>query len=359
MFRRGSYNVNLVVENRETTKKALFRVPNRGYIPGEFAEKKVKGEVMTLKRLGDRTNISVPSVHCWGPAKEGPHKMTSFLVEEWMPGESLEGFLRNPQTSKEKLMYVFEQLARIMLELSCQEFNSIGSFSKDDKTGDWAVTGSVLIPEMIDTRAYFDIPIGHFKAMDQFKISTDYFKHYAEYLEELLETQVRSGCEGLENDGTTERQRNARRGYAKLIPEYAKDDSGPFVLYCSDLRPNNILFDPETMEITALIDLEFTNAMPAQFAYDLPWWLLCERPADVIIDHGMEEFLKRFNPRKEMFLEAMERVKERDPMALTEPRLSARMRYSYDGSKIFWWNRISESSRDFDTLYYEIFGNGE
>lgn len=40
------------------------------------------------------------------------------------------------------------------------------------------------------------------------------------------------------------------------------------------MRPSNMLINPKTLRITALLDVEFTNAMPAQFTYDPPWWLL-------------------------------------------------------------------------------------
>ena len=66
----------------------------------------------------------------------------------------------------------------------------------------------------------------------------------------------------------------ARKLFAKLIPQYCIDDCGPFRLFCDDIRPQNILLDPDTLSITAVLDLEFTNATPAQFAYDPPWWLL-------------------------------------------------------------------------------------
>ena len=39
-----------------------------------------------------------------------------------------------------------------------------------------------------------------------------------------------------------------------------------------------MLVNPKTIRITALLDLEFTNIMPAQFAYDVPWWLLLQPP---------------------------------------------------------------------------------
>jgi hypothetical protein len=39
------------------------------------------------------------------------------------------------------------------------------------------------------------------------------------------------------------------------------------------------------MRITALLDFEFTNVMPAQFAYNLPWWLILQPPG-IGVDKG-------------------------------------------------------------------------
>jgi hypothetical protein len=63
-----------------------------------------------------------------------------------------------------------------------------------------------------------------------------------------------------------------------------------------------MLIDEETLEITAVLDLEFTNAMPAQFTYDPPWWLLLLGP-DMWLEHyNKEEFSRRYELRMEQFL---------------------------------------------------------
>jgi hypothetical protein len=35
--------------------------------------------------------------------------------------------------------------------------------------------------------------------------------------------------------------------FAKLIPQYYIDDSGPFKLFCDDLRPQNALVDSDSL----------------------------------------------------------------------------------------------------------------
>jgi hypothetical protein len=92
------------------------------------------------------------------------------------------------------------------------------------------------------------------------------------------------------------------------------DDSGPFRVFCDDLRPLNMLVNPKTMRITALLDFEFTNVMPAQFAYDLPWWLILQPPG-IGVSEGKQEFLDLFEPRKEQFIYAIERVEARSALA--------------------------------------------
>jgi aminoglycoside phosphotransferase (APT) family kinase protein len=61
-----------------------------------------------------------------------------------------------------------------------------------------------------------------------------------------------------------------RRCFAKLISTYATvNNAGPFRLFYDDIRPTNILVNPKTLRITAVFDFEFTNVMPAQFAYNV------------------------------------------------------------------------------------------
>jgi aminoglycoside phosphotransferase (APT) family kinase protein len=68
--------------------------------------------------------------------------------------------------------------------------------------------------------------------------------------------------------------------WQQVIPTHGVvDNSGPFRVFYDDLRPSNMLVNPKTIRITALLDFEFTNVMPAQFAYDLPWWPILSRRA--------------------------------------------------------------------------------
>lgn len=124
----------------------------------------------------------------------------------------------------------------------------------------------------------------------------------------------------------------ARHCFVQLVPKYCINDAGPFIPFCDDLRPSNMLVHPETLQITAVLDVEFTNAMPAQFTYDPPWWLLLAGP-EAWLDRGsIDEFRDRYEPGMEQFLqvvELLEGISVPEGQQLTEPRLSTRMRDSW------------------------------
>jgi hypothetical protein len=59
------------------------------------------------------------------------------------------------------------------------------------------------------------------------------------------------------------------------------------------MRPSNMLVDPETLHVTAVLDFEFTNAMPTQLTYDSPWWQLLSGPELWLDRCAMKDFLAR------------------------------------------------------------------
>ncbi|KAK2059799.1 hypothetical protein LY76DRAFT_615514 [Colletotrichum caudatum] len=83
--------------------------------------------------------------------------------------------------------------------------------------------------------------------------------------------------------------------------------------------------------------------MPAQFTYDVPWWL----------EGKVREFLNMFQPRKEQFIRAMERAEAKAPLATEETSLSACMRDSWNTGR-FWFNLASRSSFDVSEIYWEM-----
>lgn len=138
--------------------------------------------------------------------------------------------------------------------------------------------------------------------------------------------------------------------YTKSSDKHCVNDSGPFNLFCDDFRPQNILVDLETLRIKAVLALEFTNAMPRQFASDAPWWLLLVGLDSYLLrDRTLEEFVEAYEPRLEHFLQVMERVEGPRDGAGGTPPLSKLMRESWD-TKRFWFNYAAHKP-----FYVEVF----
>lgn len=138
-----------------------------------------------------------------------------------------------------------------------------------------------------------------------------------------------------------------------MISRYCIGDTGPFKLYCDDLQPSNILADPDTFRITAVLNFEFTDAMPAQFTYDPPWWLLLLGSDMWLERHSMEEFLVSYVPRMEKFLKALERVEKKTNLESSPsgPLFSDWMRDSWATGR-FWFDYGIRKSFDIDAVYW-------
>lgn len=315
-----------------------------------------------MEYLREHTNIPIPRVHCWGLTEESPAQLGLFIIMDLIEGENLGRFLApptkdkskpvllDPITNDAKLDVIYEQLAGFMLELSRLHFPRIGAISKNAASGEWIVTGRPLTYDMNEVVTVGGCPAEHFTAISPFDRATDYFAACAQYFQTHLDAQ--HNIAGDDEELAWNRFL-ARRCFAKLIPEYSTiGDNGPFRHFCDDLRPTNMLIDPKTLRITAVFDFKFTNVMPAQFAYDLPWWLLLQPPAVWLRDDEIEDFLRLFEPRKDQFIRAMERVESKLSLPAGKPCLSARMRDSWD-TRHFWFNLAARCSFDVDDFYWQ------
>ncbi|EDN06240.1 predicted protein [Histoplasma mississippiense (nom. inval.)] len=122
---------------------------------------------------------------------------------------------------------------------------------------------------------------------------------------------------------------------------------------------HNLTTDPkdarrcETLQITAVLDLEFTNTMLAQFAYDLPWWLLLVGP-DMWLKRGytMADFVAQYTPRLKQSLYALEQIEaEKCRKKSNVQRISKLMRNSWTSGEL-WFNFTDRKSLDVDAIFY-------
>lgn len=213
-----------------------------------------------------------------------------------------------------------------------------------------SVTGRPMTYDMNELVADTGFP-AHMLPSRPFNRSSEYFRQRTDELWTHLYTQ-RNICETKEDA----RQRFiARHRLAQLIPKYCIDDGLSFRLFSDDLGPFNMLADPMTLQITAVLDFEFTNAMPAQYLHDVPSWLLLASPHCWLERDDKTSFEKLFVPQMELFIHEVERAEATiSPLDKDEPllRLSSRMRESWHSGR-FWFNYAMRTSIDADVVYWK------
>ena len=92
----GSYNFGIPIAF-SSGEKWFVRFPLHGKTSAENLNEKVASEVMALKLLRARTDIPVPEVKAWGPARENELGVGPFIIGEFIHGERLEQILSNPE----------------------------------------------------------------------------------------------------------------------------------------------------------------------------------------------------------------------------------------------------------------------
>jgi aminoglycoside phosphotransferase (APT) family kinase protein len=106
--------------------------------------------------------------------------------------------------------------------------------------------------------------------MNEFTLSIDF------PLRPLTVQATILGQRNLANDvEDAQRRFIARHRFAQLTSKYYINDAGPFKVFFDDMQPSNMLVDPATLRVTAVLDFEFIYTILAPFAYDPPWWPLC------------------------------------------------------------------------------------
>ena len=360
-YLKGSFNLSLVIRFDDGGPKAVIRFPKPGITATNLRDEKVKNEVQVLEFLREKTTIPVPRVVSWGMTKDSPAHLGPFMIMEFVDGLSLATILQQPTENAQdevvlktdvddtKLDYIYEQLADYMLQLSRLDFTTIGAMTKNSSSNEWDASARPLTYNMNELRTVVSKFPTDGDPTAPFTSANSYLHSLAD--EHLVHLQTQRN---LANNRDDARKRFiARHRFKKLIPRYCIDDTGPFKLYCDDLQPSNMLADPDTLRITAVLDFEFTNAMPAQFTYDPPWWLLLLGPDMWLERHSMEKFLARYVPKMEQFLRALERVEKRSSLEASRqsPLLSDRVRDSWATGR-FWFDYGIRKSFDIDAVYW-------
>lgn len=358
---KGSYNISLQLKYRNGATVLRLSQPGATMFP----EEKVVNEVATMRFLVDQTSIPVPFVLHSGPKKESPLELSPFVLMDYIEYDTKmyyalntpeclkeERGILNPGIEEPQLEMLYKQMAGVLLQLSTCSFPRIGSLSQVDDF-EWQVTRRPLSMNMNELVRLGGLPKS--KLPD---INTTFFTS-SSYLEALASLNIEHLFH-QRNDSVESADDCRRKFVARLLfRKLAKDkrltnpsfENGPFKLWCDDFRPANVLLNKD-MQITGVVDWEFTYAAPAEFSHAPPWWLLIEKPE--LWPKGIEDWTRVFDERLKTFPKTMKDCEDQaiqQGRLRDEQRLSGLMHESWHSGD-FWVMYAALHSFAFDAIYW-------
>ena len=348
-----------------------------GVVP--FPDEKVYYKVATMRYIAANTTIPVPRVYHYRTAAENPTGLGPFIIMEYiehhqnMSQELLDQQrtpdkrpLLDPDISEEKLEFLYSQMANILLQLFSLKFPRIGSLVEGNGGDSVSIKGRPLIANMNDLVVHTSAPLSTLPSRT-YTSTGEWYNALADMHVAQLTFQHNDAVEDEEDayDKFTARQlfRNLATG-RRLTPYPLESDNG-FRLYSEDFRPANVLLNKD-LRVVGVIDWEFAYAAPAQFSFDLPWWLLLEEPE--YWTGGYNAGMEAYEPRFPTFLRVLEA--EEKEMAATdivekasasslasggkaERPLSQRMRESWE-KQTRMLNYAARKSWAFDFIWWKF-----
>lgn len=278
----------------------------------------------------------------------------------WVKGKKMSDVLRKgdtdpkdvvlgPEIDQRTLHTLYDQMAEILLELWNLDFEAIGSVVLDEQAGTHSIAGRPLTIEMNELIRTCGLKESLFE--DRVYHSTvDYIASLLELQSKHLERQRNSIY-----DSSDCREKYTCRHLMKAVALNFIDRTtnyGPFKLFCDDWWPGNVLVD-DTLQVTGVIDWEFSYAAPAQFAGSIPWWLLLGKPHTMVYRDGLATFLEAYHSKAELFLGIMEQKEEVRNIPAGPDRLSTRMRQSLQ-DKSAWYMMACRKISSVDMIYWDL-----
>ncbi|KAJ5730851.1 uncharacterized protein N7483_005359 [Penicillium malachiteum] len=333
-----------------------------------FPEEKLRNEVATIRFIGDQSTIPVPMIIHSGGKREGPLELAPFLIMEYIDhhanmidvlkthGRPLDERVSiNQEINQTDLETLYRGMANVILSMSNLSQPKIGSLCQiDDFT--WEVASKPLSLHMNELVRLGTLP--------QSKLPTTTFDTASSYSEALAELNIShlisQRNDAIESADDFRRKFVARFLFRRLIRDAtlkaqwirSESDHGPFPLWCDDFRPANVLVDAN-LNITGVVDWEFTYTAPVEFTYAPPWWLILERPEywRAGFHDWAAEYQKKLDIFFRMMIDCEEEAIRQGQLAPESQRLSNAMRRSWESGD-FWIMYAVRNNFAFDSIFW-------
>lgn len=384
----GGFNALYGLAFDDSPPKHLLRVPNANVV---FPDEKTAAECVIAQFLHDHTSVPIARVLHYGLSGHNPAVGPYIIMERvehfWSMSQRLNKNFRekgvrhilDTDISRTKLKALDVQMARCLIQIFSHRFPRIGTLARSE-TNAYVVQSRPWSLDMQQSIESSNIPQSALPAIDETYSTADEWytacsrintapllfqqnnlffsaddfrnKYVARMIFHRLATEGKLSKFGFEEDIWSAQSRDFRAQSRKLCP--APSGTGDFVLWCDDLRPENILLG-ESGHITGIIDWEFTYVAPTQFSLDPPWWLCLQPPHDYD-DGELEGFIETYDDRIKTWLEAVGDVeKEAEFSCLGLPHgigLSRYMRESWETGR-FWLSYATRKIWGFDEIYWK------
>ncbi|KAF2462051.1 kinase-like domain-containing protein [Lineolata rhizophorae] len=335
----GSYNLSFPVHFGDG-KRWLIRFP----VPGKVMclEEKLRSEIATMKLVKERTNLKVPAIIGWGFSGGSHPTGSAFILMEYLDGQPL-GFWKIAELSDEKRSYLLHQLADIMLSLSDLRFDRIGSLTLDDENRPVLKNRPLSLAQ--DGLIQDGVNISKIMPANRTFSSAD---KYAECLSRIIRARLEQQRNSIYDVEDGEQKACARYLFESIINTGLQGHrGGPFVLIHGDFRRPNILINPNTFDITGVVDWEWARIVPVQLALP-PFWL-----TDLDVKGLAESDTGPYFAQCRMFIDCLRQHEVARPNDERRVLLSETMENMIAEQSRFWIAMCLVYPYDFDTIYWE------
>ncbi|KAK5955094.1 hypothetical protein OHC33_003773 [Knufia fluminis] len=235
-------------------------------------------EIATLEYLRAKTNVPIPQVYAYSTSSRNPIGY-EYMLEEFMPGILLSK--RRNKLSSAQLSTVIRQLAVYQAQLFHRCFSAIEGLQKT-ADGDFAPSTMAAIQFLWYQRVRDPIYKGLFDSTNSWmRTLLQLMRNETQrlYDEDMAASQSDSESDEEDEGSDYEPVLNNIVYLLQHLPEVLEKLSlnavgdvhaTGTVLYHPDLSTHNILIDPRTARITAIIDWENVSAVPLWAGCELP-----------------------------------------------------------------------------------------
>lgn len=303
---RGMFNICYWVHVEGLSELWVVRFPLIGMVPMDMMTAKFSSEVATLKFLSEKTLVRVPKLIGYGLGDDDIP--IPFMITQNIQGLPLSIYWGRFAEYEQAIKRILNSLAQQYLELLSHPFERIGSLRLTPDGIGWEIGTSPISVDQFDvSRDGLKITLSK-----PHSSSLDYYASQARLFERSINEQRNSVCD--EQDAIS--KYITSEVFRRVIPHFInrRFEKGPFFLFHLDLHANNVITN-RNWEVEAILDWEFTSALPMEVAFSPPRCIMQGYREDMM--HFDSENYKSYASRLQIFITSIE-----NHLASSYPNLS-------------------------------------